>query len=77
MLGYRSRAWLVRAEHDRRVLPGGGMLRAVILSRGVGAGTWRYGGRGLEVDWFGRPGAARALRAEAADVARFLGLPPP
>ncbi|MDQ3648546.1 MAG: winged helix DNA-binding domain-containing protein [Actinomycetota bacterium] len=74
MLGHRSRGWVVPAEHDRRVLPGGGMLRPVVLSRGLGAGTWRYGARGLEVDWFGRPVGSRALSAEAADVARFLGV---
>jgi len=74
MLGHRSRGWLVPPEHDRRILPGGGMLRPVALSRGVGAGTWRHGARGLEVDWFGPPAGARALRAEAEDVARYLGL---
>ncbi|MDQ3721105.1 MAG: winged helix DNA-binding domain-containing protein, partial [Actinomycetota bacterium] len=73
MLGHRRRGWVVPTEHDHRVLPGGGMLRPVVLARGVGAGTWRYGASGLEVDWFDRPAGSRALGAEAADVARFLG----
>jgi len=73
MLGHRSRGWVVPAEHDGRILPGGGMLRPVVLSRGVGAGTWRYGANGLEVDWFGRPAGARGLRTETAEIARFLG----
>ena len=68
MLGYRSREWIVPAEHDRRILPGGGMLKAVVLVDGIAAGTWR--GRG-EVEWFGRRQADTS--AEAADVARFLG----
>lgn len=74
MLGHRGREWVVPPEHDHCVLPGGGMLRPVVLSRGLGCGTWRYGAQGLEVDWFDHPAGSRPLGAEAADVARFLGL---
>lgn len=78
MLGWRSREPLLAARHDARILPGGGMLRPVVLTRGAATGTWRLGGSGrsrrVEVDWFGRPAAARALAADAQDVARFLGL---
>ncbi len=60
------------------MLPGGGIVRAVVLARGRAAGTWRLTGSGrrrrLEVDWFARRPAAAALAAEAADVGRFLGL---
>ena len=71
MLGYRSREWIVPAEHDRRILPGGGMLRPVVLKNGEAVGTWRLPQRGLEVEWFG---GEVDVAAEAADVARFLGL---
>ena len=40
MLGYRRREPLVTAGHDRRVRPGGGMLRPVVLIDGLAAGTW-------------------------------------
>ena len=77
MLGHRTREAFVAARDDRRVLPGGGMLRAVALTRGRATGTWRIEGSGargtLAVDWCGRPAPARARREEAADVARFLG----
>jgi len=78
MLGWRRRTPLVPAAHDRRVNAGAGMVRATVLVRGAVAGTWRLAGggrrRAIEVDWFGRPAAARALDAEARDVARFLGI---
>ena len=78
MLGYRSREPLVASADDRHVLPGGGMVRAVVLGRGAGRGTWRLEGSGrrrrLEIEWFGRPPAAAPLRAEVRDVGRFLGL---
>jgi hypothetical protein len=78
MLGWRTREPLVAARHDRRILPGGGILKAVLLARGRAAATWRIersGQRGrLELDEFGRMPAAAALAAEARDVARFLGL---
>ena len=78
MLGYRTREPLLAAEHDKRILPGGGILRPVVLARGVGTATWRLAGAGrrrrLEVEWFGRRAAARPLAAEALDLGRFLGL---
>lgn len=78
MLGYRQRAPLIAVEHDRQVLPGGGMLRPVVLVDGVGAGTWRLEGNGkrrtLRVQRFGVEPPASQLRREAQDVARFLDL---
>ena len=77
LLGWRDRSFAVPARHARRVHPGGGMLRAVATVDGVAVGTWRArrrGGRaGVEIEPFTAlaPGAARALRAEAADVERF------
>ena len=72
MLGYESREPVLAAEHDRRILPGGGILKAVVLSRGRAVGTWRLAGSRLDVDWFGRRPARDALSAETADVVRFL-----
>ena len=78
MLGWRTREPLVAAEHDRRILPGGGMLKPVVMARGRAAGTWRLSGSGgrrrLEIDAFAPLPPAAALRREAADVGRFLGL---
>jgi hypothetical protein len=72
LLGYRSRAPIVPARHERRVLPGGGMLRPVVLARGRAAGTWTARSGRVSVEWFGRPAAKRFLAAEIADVERFL-----
>jgi hypothetical protein len=78
MLGWRRRAPLVAAEHDKLLLPGGGMIRPTVLSRGVVTGTWRLEGSGrrrlVDIEWIGRRAAARPLAAEAADVGRFLGV---
>jgi hypothetical protein len=73
MLGYESREPVLAAKHDRRILPGGGILKAVVLSRGKAVGTWKLTRSRLDVDWFGRPPARDALAAEAEDVRRFLG----
>jgi hypothetical protein len=80
LLGWKDRSFAVPAAHARRVHPGGGMLRATATVDGLAAGTWsarRRGGRlAVDLDPFGAIGArdAAALRAEAADVARFEGL---
>lgn len=76
LLGHRRRTPLVATADDHEVLPGGGMLRPVVLGRGRATGTWRVDSarRVLAVRWFARPAPAAALRAEVADVARFLGL---
>jgi Winged helix DNA-binding domain len=77
LLGWKDRSFAVPARHARRVHPGGGMLRAVATVDGVAAGTWSMRRRSDRVDVAIEPfaalapGAARALRAEAADVERF------
>lgn len=75
LLGYRRRVPLVPAHRDRDVLPGGGMVRAVVLVDGVAAGTWTTGGprRTVAIDWFDGPRDSAALDAEKAAVQRFLG----
>ena len=73
MLGWRTREPLVAAADDRHVLPGGGIIRPVVLARGRAAGTWRLdrigrAARASTVEWFGRPpaGQRRRSRAESA-----------
>jgi Winged helix DNA-binding domain len=77
LLGWKDRAFAVPARYARRVHPGGGILRAVATVDGVAVGTWSARRRGerlhVEIEPFAAlaPAAARALRAEAADVERF------
>ena len=69
ILGWKDRSFAIPAAIAKRVMPGGGMFRAVVLVAGRVAGTWsRAGGRVL-VD--GEGGAD--LASEVADVERFLG----
>jgi hypothetical protein len=70
MLGWESREPLVAAQNARDVLPGGGMLKAVVLAGEHVVGTWR--GAGPEFTWFGGEPPAEAVAAEVADVHRFL-----
>jgi hypothetical protein len=80
MLGWKDRSFAVPAEHARRVHPGGGIVRATATIDGVAVGTWSARRRGdrvkVEVEPFAAlgPGATRALRAEAADVERFVSV---
>ena len=77
MLGYRTRAPLVAARDDRRILPGGGMLRPAVLIGGLAAGTWSLAARGrrrtVVIDWFRDPAESAGLRAEQLSVESFLG----
>ena len=77
MLGYRRRAPLVAAADDRRILPGGGMLRPAVLIDGLAAGTWTVtatrGRCQVAIHWFRRPAGPPELRAEQLSVERFLG----
>jgi DNA glycosylase AlkZ-like len=76
MLGYRRRVPLVASGDDHHVLPGGGMLRPVVLVDGVAAGTWRVtaqgGRRRVSVNWFRSPAESPELRAEQLSVEAFL-----
>ena len=78
MLGWRSRGFLLGGRDGARILPGSGMVRPTVLARGLVTGTWRLAGSGrrrdIEIEWFGRRAARRHLEAEAADIARFLGI---
>ena len=70
MLGWETRVPLVAARDARAVLPGGGMLRPVVLAGERVVGTWR--GSPPEFAWFGPEPPAGALAGEVADVERFL-----
>jgi hypothetical protein len=77
MLGYRTREPLLAARDDRRILPGGGMVRPAVLIDGRAAGTWTLTAHGrrrtVTIDWFQRPADSAELRAEQLSVERFLG----
>jgi hypothetical protein len=80
LLGYRTREPLVAAADDRHILPGGGMLRPAVLAGGRAAGTWGLARGTVAIEWFRRPGGtaglSAGLRAEQADVERFLAQRP-
>ena len=75
LLGHRDRSAVVAPEHARLVHPGGGWLHPVVLVDGRAAGTWNLDGDTVVARPFAPLGAAvlAGLRAEAEDVARFLG----
>jgi hypothetical protein len=52
LLGWRDRTPTVRPEHAKRVHPGGGILRAVVLEDGVAVGTWSRAGGRVSVERF-------------------------
>ena len=67
ILGWKDRSFAIPDSMKKRVMPGGGMFRAVVLVDGIVTGTWsRTGGR-VELD-----APARGLKGEIADVERFL-----
>ena len=74
IMGWKDRSFAIPAALTKRVMPGGGMFRAVVLVDGRVAGTWsRAGGRvelGAPAD--GLDAAADGLDGEIADVERFL-----
>jgi hypothetical protein len=78
MLGWKQRAFAVPEAHAKRVHPGGGIVRAVMLVDASAAGTWtarrRAGEWEIGLEPFGRidPQAEAALLHEAEDVERFL-----
>jgi Winged helix DNA-binding domain len=69
LLGHRDRALVVRPDHAREVLPGGGILRPTVLADGLVEGTWRFERGSPAVASFDPPGPD--VIAEIADVVRF------
>ena len=68
LLGHRDRELIVRPEHARDVMPGGGILRPTLLVDGRVEGTWKLDRGRPRVNAFG---AAPDLDDEVADVDRF------
>ena len=74
LLGYRGYSHVVPEAHLRKVWPGGGWIRPVVLVGGVAAGTWRTKGDRVVVEAFDEVEVPElALAAEVQDVGRFLG----
>jgi hypothetical protein len=74
LLGYRTRAFCVPAEHAREVWPGGGIVRPTVVVDGRGVGTWRRTGTKVDIEPF--DGEAFDATDEIADVQRFLAARP-
>jgi hypothetical protein len=81
LLGWKDRGFAVAETHRRRVHPGGGILRSVVLVDGAAAGTWSIR-RGrektvtIDIDPFAplTDEVVDALHQHAFDVARFEGV---
>ncbi|MDQ1006678.1 hypothetical protein QFZ82_001163 [Streptomyces sp. V4I23] len=78
LVGYRRRDLSVPAEHERRVWPGGGVIRATVVVDGWAVGTWSGGRRGAEPVVEPFPGnepldaaVSAEIARESADIARF------
>jgi Winged helix DNA-binding domain len=67
IMGWKQRSFAIPEAMTKRVMPGGGMFRAVVLVDGLAVGTWSRGGRRVQLD-----APADGLDAEIADVERFL-----
>jgi uncharacterized protein YcaQ len=81
LLGYRSRDMIVEPQYAKRINAGGGMIRPALLVDGQAVGTWKCEQRKkqleIAVEPFRQfaPGVQPRLETEAADIARFLGIP--
>jgi DNA glycosylase AlkZ-like len=74
LLGWTSRADVL-GRHASRVVSGG-IFRPIALDRGRAVGTWRLARGAVALETFAPldPPTRRALDADSADVASFLGL---
>jgi len=67
IMGWRDRSFAIPDGMAKRVMPGGGMFRAVVLVDGRVVGTWSRAGGRVAID-----GPEDGLADEIADVERFL-----
>jgi hypothetical protein len=78
LLGWRDRSLLADPVAERRLVPGGGIIRAAVLTDGRAAATWKLEGSGrrrrVSFDWFGPRPSEPALAAEIDAVGSWLGL---
>ena len=81
LLGYQSRDMVVATQYAKRINAGGGMIRPTLLVNGRTVGTWKSTRRKKQLDIVVEPfeqlspAIQPGLEAEAADIARFLGIP--
>jgi hypothetical protein len=68
IMGWKERSFAIPDRLAKRVMPGGGMFRAVVLVDGRVTGTWSRAGGRVQID----APTADGLDAEVADVERFL-----
>ncbi|MBG0818792.1 winged helix DNA-binding domain-containing protein [Planomonospora sp. ID82291] len=78
LVGHRTRDLSVPAAHARRVWPGGGQIRPVVLADGLAVATWTRREGTVAVTPFAPlpPEVEAGIAEEAADVARFLASGP-
>ena len=80
LLGWKDRSFLVSHAHRKLIHPGGGVIKATIIHRGEVIGTWNHRRKHRRMTLALQPFArldeevARALDADAEDVARFEAL---
>jgi hypothetical protein len=78
LLGYRNRDLCVPQRYAKRIHPGGGVIRPILLVDGCAAGTWRLKRRSsgfvVVVEPFESLGVEvmRALEDEVRELGRFL-----
>jgi hypothetical protein len=77
LLGYRDRSLTVDPAHGKQVQTGGGFIMPTVLVDGRVVATWRTTRDGVELAPFDTltDRAARGVRGEIADLARFLDKP--
>ncbi len=80
LLGYKGRKLAVPAKFERRIHPGGGILRPALLIDGKAAGVWKFERAHDRVTvslspFFGLAAEVlERIEEEAADIGRFLGV---
>ena len=75
LLGYRDRGLALDPAYSRRINAGGGWLHPTVIRDGRVVGAWRLRQTTAEVELFEPPGKGTeaVLRADVADLGRFLG----